>query len=376
MVSKWQKILEGLGSFQIVEQDKEFSKKLKSLAVNLETDLEHLQNERSSVFLVCDSQRDTTDDNIELLQDWAHAGQAPSLAALSIFALDILKVDLDRDYECVLMMAAALGEIPNELPYHNNMHFRKVLLQLIRLLKVHDDTAQGTSQALSQRETALLLIAGCIHDYRHDGQGNTVKGVFEPSRLELRSFDLALPFLIQAGLVDETDQEDLKIMLLATDVTPLDDPASPMRQMKAAFRYHFLGEQKGVSLNLDPGLKKLESDKRLTLMSLYLHEADIATSAGLSYEVTQYETHLLQSEIGQSEARPHHILNFLDQICQRRFLSHAGQELYAANLARIYALAEEDQAAGDAPFEKTELPSFYSEDTGSRMVTNSSADTG
>ncbi|MGB0720286.1 MAG: hypothetical protein ACPGRX_07420, partial [Bdellovibrionales bacterium] len=151
----------------------------------------------------------------------------------------------------------------------------------------------------------------------------------------------------------------LKVMLLTTDVSPLGDPTNPAGQMKAAYRYHFLGEHSRThALNLSDDLAVLEKDPSLTTMCLILHEADLAPSAGLTYAMTQYETALFRAEIVGDAGKPSHVVDFLDQICGRRMLSDAGQKLFATNMARIYALAEQDMKDGDEGFPKPELTGF------------------
>ena len=67
---------------------------------------------------------------------------------------------------------------------------------------------------------------------------------------------------------------------------------------------------------------------------------------------------MLIEEFRDDRARPSQVVDFLDQICQRRFLSDAGQKLYAANLARIYSLAEQDVANGDEPYPSSNMADF------------------
>ncbi|MEZ5813816.1 MAG: hypothetical protein R3E13_03715 [Alphaproteobacteria bacterium] len=290
-----------------------------------------------------------TEELAAYLRSWYVMGQAPSLVSLVVAACEEFDI-ASPDYVQILLMAAVLGDVENDLPYHNNAHFKKVLLQLIRLISVHNSIYGGTVRALSKEQIALLLIGGCIHDLGHDGLGNTVKGVFYSGRLERQSFDFAVPYLRAAG-AGEIVLEALKTIILTTDVTPLGNVTNPMHQMKAAYRFHFLGENKQYStLNLSDDWAMLEDDAMLTLMACLLQEADIATSAGVDYAVTQYETCILMEEIGGGSARPSHVLDFLDKVCQRRFLSDAGQKLFAANMARIYALAEEAERAGDEAF--------------------------
>jgi hypothetical protein len=223
----------------------------------------------------------------------------------------------------------------------------------------HNSIYAETSNAFGPEQMGMLMIGACIHDLGHDGVGNTVDGVHETGRLEKRSFEFARPYLMAAGLDNEDRLADLRIMLLCTDVSPLYSPDTPVNQMKAAYQYHYLGGKEGGSApELNDDLKILLDRPDLTLMGLILHEADIAASAGLDYVVTKYETRLYRDEIAHEKAGPQHVLNFLDEICQRQMLSGAGQKLYAANLARICALAEEGVKEGNQPYTRPEDSEF------------------
>lgn len=334
----------GAGSVMAGQADEVLSR----VALTLERDLSRLEGE--AFIFAGDADAETLNaQNVRALYRWRDEGGMPGLAALCLLACERMGISEPELLRPVLV-AAVLGEIPSNLAYHNNEHFRKVLLQAVRTAFVHNRIYEGTPRAFSRRELALLLVSACIHDFGHDGLGNTVRGVFEPGRLERLSFELARPYLAAAGMDEGADLDALEIMLLATDVAPLGDPTSPMRQMKAAYRFHFLGERQGGSLNLSRQLSPLEKDAGLAQMALILHEADVATSAGLDYGLSQYETGLYRREVGADEARPSHILDFLEQVCQRQFLGAAAQKLYSANMARIHALAEKDAAAGDAPY--------------------------
>jgi hypothetical protein len=151
----------------------------------------------------------------------------------------------------------------------------------------------------------------------------------------------------------------IRIMLLCTDVTPFKDPGNAVNQAKSAYRYHFLGGRTHWDgLNLDKDLSIMEDCPACAAMALMLHEADIATSAGLHYDITKYETGLLMDEISDGVARPENVINFLNDICNRQMLSEVGQQLFAANLARIYALADEDFKAGNEPYPALEESNF------------------
>lgn len=284
-----------------------------------------------------------------IMRQWALTGQAPTLSALCITALEELGVQ-DEEYGRLLMLASVLGEIENPLPYHSNMHYRKVVLQLIRLIAHHNDIYSGTVKVFSDRNICLLLTAACIHDLAHDGRGNTVQGVHERARLENLAFHIIRHWMEPLGFTDKVMQGAIRSMLVSTDVSPVGDPRAPVAQMKTAYRHHFFGQEGWVEpLNLSADLKPLEGSPELAMMALVLQEADIATSAGLEYAVTKYETALVCEEYKMKEALPQHIINFLRDVCGRQFISDAGQRLYAANMARIFALAQKDVDAGNLP---------------------------
>ncbi len=326
----------------------------KKLAESLPDQLKTLKKEGRFIFHADSDADRLSKNNLDLLRGWHTQGKSPSLTALCIYGIENLRLNLAPDIQQAVLTASILGELDHPLPYHNNMHFRKVLLQMLRLVTVHNEIYHGTARALDPNKVALLMAAVCVHDLGHDGMGNTLKGIHHPGFIERRSFMLAEPYLRMAGLGDVA-LNDLKVLLLSTDVSPLADPGNYMNQMKAAYRFHYLGERKGLqSLNLDQDLKPLQKNAQLTMMALLLHEADISTSAGLHYDITKYETAIYAREIGEEHARPSHIIEFLDTVCQQRMISDAAQKLYAANMARIHALALEDSNNGDQPLPRAE----------------------
>ena len=324
----------------------------------LDQDLAALEAEAGFLFAIDQEAQGLTRQTTDILRRWHLAERAPSLTALSIFAIQNLKLKLSPEIEKSLLAASVLGEVENNLPYHNNMHYKKVLMQTIRLIAVHNNIYHDTAQEFDTRKISLLMLAACIHDLGHDGRGNTIKGVFEQGRLEKRAFRLAASYLESCGLPQQ-DLAMIEVMLLCTDVAPLGDPSNPVNQMKAAYRYHFLGQKKKIGpLNLDEELSVLQKDADLSLMALILHEADIGTSAGLDYNLTTYETAQLMREMGEEQAFPQDVVDFLNDICQRVMLSDSAQRLFAANMARIFALAEKEIADGNHAYPQPEYSEF------------------
>ncbi|NCT41430.1 MAG: hypothetical protein GW778_07210 [Alphaproteobacteria bacterium] len=320
--------------------------------------LEKLQNTAQILLETTEGAHSKAVDVETLFRAWHMDKNPPSLLSLCIFLLEHLAVKPSPDDANMLIVSAILGQIHNEPAYHNDMHFRKVLSQAIRLIIVNNDIYEGTSRALDTKQICTLLSAACIHDLDHDGQGNVVKGIHIEGRAEKHSYNIVKPYLAAAGCDDET-LKTLLTMLLTTDVSPLDDPTNPMMQMKAAYRFHFLGEKiKAHSLNLSTDIRALEKDPALTTLCMLLHEADIATSAGVTYDVTKYETTLIMEEFKDDKAYPSDVVTFLDQVCHRRFLSAAALKLYAGNMARICALAEQDVKNGNEAYGPSNLSNF------------------
>lgn len=325
---------------------------------NMEHDLRFLEKHALFIFSPSDETENHTRLTIDLFRRFAKGEAAPSLLALCVFAMRAFKIN-DPDLQRLIMAAAILGEIENPLPYHSNMHYRKVTFQVMRMAAVYNGIYEGTSRAFNERQIALLLATACIHDLGHDGKGNTLKGVYIPHRLEQNSYDMTAPVFEALGNRGEFDMAMIRVMLLCTDVTPFKDPGNAVNQAKAAYRHHFLsGNGIKEGLNLDDDLKIMEKCPAMAAMALMIHEADIATSAGLHYDITKYETGLLMLEVSDGVARPENVINFLNDICNRQMLSEVGQQLFAANLARIYALAEDDFRAGNHPYPPLEKSDF------------------
>lgn len=310
---------------------------------------EILQGDAEFVLNTKDGSEDQSNGIAHLFRSWHVGFSATSLPAVVTYAADTLGLKLLDPVRKALMIAALLGEIRNTPSYHSNMHFREVTFQMLRMILTHNNIYHGTSKTLSDENAALMLMSAAIHDLGHTGQGNTVDGQHVMAYLETRSYELIKPYFEVCGL-NRSQIHKVRTMLFATDASPIADENSPMNQMKRMYDYHYLQSSKIYKPVLSEGLIMLEDNAVLTMMSLMLHEADISVSAGVNYDVTSYETSLLWQEMNREEPQPSDILNFLDKICGRRFNSDAGKRLFAANMARIYALAEDAVKNGNVPF--------------------------
>lgn len=204
---------------------------------------------------------------------------------------------------------------------------------------------------------AALMIAAAIHDLGHDGSSNiSDHHHYEFARLEQRSFAMAAPLLRGAG-ADEALLEDVRMILMTTDVSPFGDPISPARQLRAAYAYHYDAEGE-EELSLGKELAVLEERADLTMMCMLFHEADLMNSNGLAYEVSAFETALLSEEIGKEEASPEDLFLFLEKICHGGMCTEAWEALARANFNAIYTQALRDVRAGNTPYPSAHEAAF------------------
>jgi hypothetical protein len=252
---------------------------------------------------------------------------APSAAALALFAAGRLGIAPEHHLFPALIGAALLADVENPLPYHGNDHYKKVLLQTLRLIATQN--APGLAPPFTQQQTMLLMIAACIHDLGHDGRGNG--GV--RYRLERAALDAARPYLEAAGLA-EGDWRDLEVMILCTDIAAAEGAASPAQLLRACHR-HFA---EGAALpDLPPELARLAGRADLARMAMVLATADIATSAGLSFSEGWKQTQLLSDESGIAALRTvRAFYGFVSgEIGRTVLMTQAGAEIYGPGFAAI-----------------------------------------
>lgn len=329
------------------EAGKTLSRKRHEVSENLNKDLAQLAEQAEFIFSPNLNPDLYTRQMSALFQSWHQNEKAPSLCAITIFACQHLGISENDPLAPAMMMAGLLGGVENTLAYHNNMHFKNVLLQTAGLIAAHNEIHEDQPQELQRDHMALLLLSACIHDLGHEGRGNiTADGTYLQSRAEKHSFGLAKPYLLEAGL-EEVELEDVLILLIATDVIALDGHASPVSQVKEAYRQHFMN---GPAARLQSDLHILQKRADLALMGLLLHEADLATSAGLDYTMTAFETALFRQETAKDRAKPSHIVSFMEKICGGTMLSTAAQKIFGASMQAVLQKAREDVALGDEPF--------------------------
>ncbi|MGN7439114.1 MAG: hypothetical protein ACTHOO_10790 [Alcanivorax sp.] len=300
---------------------------------------------------ICDQTDDVADNNVktrDLIVSW-HDGKdrfcSPSMIAYVVGAFGF-DYEAHRSLIDAMLVASVLAEVNNDMPYHNNLHFRKVLLHLVRMLTIHNRLFKD--KVLDQESVAKLVVAACIHDLGHNGGSNIVDRKYHMARLEKASYTLAYPFLAKTG-VSEDFLNDILLMLIGTDTAPFGDPISPSSQIKVAYEYHFSIKGQG-GLSLSEELMRLERDQQLALLCVILHEADIMNSAGVDYDITKYETVCVSQEYGDIGAYPEDTLLFLEKVCNGGFLTDAGSYLADDNLKTIKGRIMQDFKNGNKSY--------------------------
>lgn len=280
---------------------------------------------------------------------WESEGGGPALTAMVMQAIQHFDLDIESASAQAALMAAILAEIPNNLQYHGNEHYRKVLFHTIRLIAAHNQ-APDSGPVIDKDGIALLLAAACIHDLGHEGGDNAREGVYTPGMMEQRAFDLAKPYLLAAGLPPEAVGQ-IETLVFCTDITFFAGDNSPCVRMKKIYKnvfYH--DDSEDVSIMMMGKLRRYEDNPTLVLMAMFLHEADVGTSAGLSYDRTIAETVSFLAERNITKAGPKTVLAFLrDQLGETMFTA-AGKRLFGPVMAQVIEQAEQDIAAGRETF--------------------------
>ncbi|MCB1784220.1 MAG: hypothetical protein KDI13_09515 [Alphaproteobacteria bacterium] len=347
-------VFEGAEDFSVWLSGDKSLQAFEKVRESFERDYDMLSVEMDFIFTDDGEMPRRTEKTLALIKKWHKGNHPPVLAAMAALAMERFGLaEIKNKNLCGGVLAACiLGDFKNDLPYHNNLHFCKVMLHTIRMIAAHNRIFEGLSLAFSERETACLLAAAAIHDFAHDGTRNLADHQYHFAKIEQRSFGLAKPFLEKSGL-DKDLLEDIRVMLMTTDVSPFGDPISPANQLAAAYEYHY-GTSDSEELSLSPELSILEERGDLCMLAMTLHEADLMNSAGLDYAMTTYETALLVEEIGKSDAYPEDVILFLETICRDGMTTDAGQELGAENFRKIFDQAITDFRNGNNPYPRPE----------------------
>lgn len=276
--------------------------------------------------------------------------EGTSLVALIAHAIEHFGLDVDKPCVKSAFMAAILAEYPNDLKYHGNGHYRKVLFHAIRLITTHNRIYKDTNRIINNDQIAELLAAACIHDLGHEGGDNLRDGVYTPGKMEQYALDIARPYF-QALDLPEDQLGDIETIVFCTDITFFAGDNSPCIRMKKIYKHFFWDDDReDVGMMMVGKLRRYEDNPRLVLMAMILHEADIATSAGLSYDQTVTETINIMEERGVTTAGPKTVLAFLREQLGETMFTEAGKQLYGRVMADVIKQAEQDVARGRDTF--------------------------
>ncbi|MCB9988846.1 MAG: hypothetical protein H6868_05860 [Rhodospirillales bacterium] len=279
----------------------------------------------------------------EVFLQWEDGDGCVSLPALIAHAITAFDLDVGLPEVKAVFLSSVLAEIPNSLRYHGNEHYRKVLFHAIRLISTHNRLAAGTDDVLSGHEIALLLAASCIHDLGHEGGDNMRDGVYTPGYMEQHAYDLARPYYEALGM-DSDSCGEIESMVFCTDITFFAGENSPCVRLKKIYRYMFWGEDNDDVLMMMVGkLRRYADNPKLVLMAMFLHEADIASSAGMSYEWTIRETIKFMEERGMRSAGPKVVLAFLREQLGETMFTDAAKQLYGPVMSAVVEQAEADK---------------------------------
>lgn len=285
-----------------------------------------------------------------LFQSWEDGQAIPSLPAIIAHAIDSFALDPDAAGTRAALLSAVLAEYPNDLQYHGNAHYRKVVIHTIRLIATHNQMYAGTEEALSGDQVALLLAASCIHDLGHEGGDNLKNGVYTPGLMEQRACDIARPYFEMLGL-DRDDIGIIETMVFCTDITFFAGDNSPCLRLKKIFKHVFWDDDSDdISMMLMGKLRRYEDNAPLVLMAMFLHEADIASSAGVGYEQTIHETVNIMEERGVYIAGPKIVLAFLREQLGESMFTQAARRLFGRAMTDVIAQAEQDLQNGRESF--------------------------
>jgi len=285
-----------------------------------------------------------------IFDKWEKERGGPTLPALVSHAMRIFDLDEDAREVKAAFMAALIGEVPNDLRYHGNEHYRKVLFHAIRLMATHNQLFEGDARELTAQQIAVLLTGACMHDVGHKGGDNLKEAVYTPGSMEQRAFDICRPYF-EAVNMDRELMGQVETIVFCTDITFFAGENSPCVRMKKIYKhYYWQDDTEDVSMMMMGKLRRFEDNPQLVHMAMILHESDVGTSAGLSYERTKKETVDLMAERGVKTAGPKTVLAFLREQMSETMFTEAGKQIFGPVLKDVIAGAERDLADGKTAF--------------------------
>ena len=288
----------------------------------------------------------------KVFNEWDASDGGPSLPALQAFAFEHFNLPLGGAPAKAAMLSAVLGEVPNDLLYHGNAHYRKVMFHVIRLIATQINGDFPYQPLLYSEDWMKLLIATVIHDLGHEGGDNLRNGIYTPGYMEQKAYDHARDYY-EAIDLNRDFARDVEALIFCTDITFIAGDNSPCIRMKKIYRHFFLGgipEGEDIESMLIGKMRRFEDNPRLSIMAMLLHEADIATSAGMTYDVSKSETIKIMMERDLDIAGPRVLLKFLNEQLGGTMVTPAAQQVFGGQMLEIMRRASFDLDSGVEKF--------------------------
>lgn len=240
----------------------------------------------------------------------------PSLSAFVFFGVTKFGISLETAEARIALTSATLGEIPNDMLFHNNARYRKVLISTIRQISIHNNLYHDTEWELDPRDISMMMAAANIQDFMY----TTVVNGGHSLQFKEKSFEAAKPFLREAG-ADEGFLEDLETVVLSTRVNTLDQSDESFLQVKSAYRHYFNGRGDKPELGYD--FARLQDNPKLCLIAALCHEAALMPSLAFGHWQAKAELMALGEEADFSPS-PEMQIDFMMGFADG-FITKAGQ---------------------------------------------------
>lgn len=281
---------------------------------------------------------------------WEEEGGGPSLLVMIVKAWETFGYPDSNALIKAGIISAVLSEVPNEMQYHGNEHYRKVLFHVLRMIQTHNCLHEDDEWTLDLEEISLLMIAGTIHDLGHEGGDNMRDGIYTPGYMEQKALDLAMPYFEAIGMGVE-HRSIMEALIFCTDITFFAGDNSPCFRMRKIYNYYFVDQSDDTVLNYMMGkLRSFDNNPKVALIAMILHEADIGTSAGLNYEQSIVETINIMEERCIKNAGPKILLAFLKEQLEGSMKTECGALLFGPGMKIIMEEATQNFKDGRETF--------------------------
>lgn len=237
------------------------------------------------------------DANMDIFETWDNPNKGRDFA-FAINKMLLNAKDDDKYAIAAINIAAALdserqeNSDTNENEYHNFDHTFEVMLSSFCMANINNYLDYQGAIKLSDGDKKVLIIAALMHDFKHTGQGNNG----QLCKMELESFNMAEKYLIDAG-IDLAKRQIIKAMVLSTDLALtgyVDD----------VYKHLFLNKQKPKVDQKIADFAAYFNDPKTVYLSLILCDADLLSSAGLSYSKMISQTKKIMEEMKKSGISP------------------------------------------------------------------------